>query len=115
MSIGSTAYQIYTSGSNATSAGLPGPLFGLYNGLSTINQADVVHIMLNSSGLECRIGSTDALTSNNLGILVSAAGSTFDLPPMRAADASGLKLARVTSDNASVTWTIWRRLDSVST
>ncbi len=106
--MGDTAYQIYTASSWATSGAANQLLFGNYGGLSSINQSEVVLTQLQVSGLELRIG--NSTTTNNVGLMVSAAASVFDLLPMRAGDASGLFAARVTSDNASYLWTIWRRV-----
>ena len=108
MSMGDTSYKLVTAGSFATSAVATQLLFGSYGGLSLLNQDEVVHIQIHVSGLELRIG--DSTTTNNIGLKISAAASLVDLRSMRAAEASGLFVARATGDNASYNWTIWRRL-----
>ena len=105
---GSPAFAIVTTGSHATSGAANQLLFGSYGGLSTLNNSEVVNIQVAVSGLDLMLGNTTV--SNNIGLPISAATSVFDLPPLRAGDASLLYVARRTGDNASYIWTIWRGL-----
>ena len=98
-------YEIYASGSMATSAAGAHSLFGGNGGLSSLNQQDVVFIQLVPTAADARIW--DSTVTNGTGLRLSDAGSVFDLPPMRVGSASTLHVARDTAANTTVYWTIW--------
>ena len=107
MAYGDTYFEIFSSGSTATSAATAHSLFGGNGGLSSLNQQDVVNIQLNFTGADARVGDTNL--TNNTGLRLTMAASVFDLPPMRVGSASTLHMIRDAGTNATVLWTVWTR------
>lgn len=109
---GDVHYKWVHGGSCATSANTPHNFYGIYNGLSDLNGAEVVHLQLEAiSGNAFRWGLEGRLeTSAAYGILISPAGSVIDIPPIKVSDASAAQFINsVINSNASATFTIWRR------
>ena len=110
---GDPAFILVASGSTATSAGPAELLFGSYQGLSTLNNSEVVLIRVGASeGGIFFVGgdnTLNTLTGIRLGFTVGVPFSVF-LNPMRTGEASGLHLRRQTTDNGIADWAIWRRL-----
>ena len=110
---GVTPHKLLTSGSTATSAGTAHLLFGAYNGLSQLNNSEVVLVHVGASG-----GGTFSIQGNNLGVvaegLMIAPATTGEpawfLMQMRAGDASGLHFFRFTTNNGIADWSVFRRL-----
>ncbi len=106
---GDTKYEFVQSGSTTASAATAHSVFGTYNGLSLLNQDDVLHIQV-------------LPLTNNFELLKSAALGTgmlfttdtktyYDIPPMRVGSASQLHFRNQTgASNATVRWTAWRRI-----
>ena len=110
MAYGDVSYNIIKSGSTATSANTVHNFFGVYGGLSDINNSEVMHVQVMSDGNEFRIGAPGNV-SNNIGQKIFPAASYVDLPPMRVGTASLLQFANANSgSNASANWMIWNRL-----
>ena len=111
MAYGDPAYTLITAGSTATSANTAHLLFGSYQGLSTLNNSEVVKIFITASGGAMRIW--DSTVSNNIGVLfndTSSALQNLEWPPTRAGDASLLHIAQGTlGDATNPAWAIWRR------
>jgi hypothetical protein len=109
MAKGDPNYVFISSGCTATSANTTHLFFGNYTGLSDLNQDEALHIqVVAASGQGLRVG--DSTISNNKGLAISPALSIVDLPPMRAATASQLRLARDgSSGDASAIWAVWAR------
>lgn len=107
MSYGDTYYGIVTSGSTATSAATAHLLFGAYQGLSTLGQNEIVNIQLIATANDVRVW--NSTVTNNTGLRLTQSASAFDLPPMRAGEASGLHMVRDGSGNPTVLWTVWSR------
>ena len=105
---GDVYFKIIASGSTATSAATAHLVFGTYAGLSTLNNNDVVNVQLNAVTADCRVW--DSTVTNNNGLRLSTAASIFDMPPMRAGDASGLQFVRDTGTNSTLQWTVWSRV-----
>ena len=108
MAMGAISYDWITSGSTATSAAGQRDFFGVYNGLSLLNQDDVVIVQIQASVNDLRVG--PKTLTNNTGIPIGAYASLIDLPPMRVGLASGLQIAREGSADASMAWVAWRQL-----
>lgn len=109
MAKGDPNYTFISSGCTATSANTTHLFFGTYQGLSTLNNDEAVHIQIvAASGQGLRVG--NSTVTNNQGLQISPSMSIVDLPPMRAGDASQLRLARDgSSGDASMLWVAWRR------
>ena len=112
MAYGDIYYSWLKSGSTAASAQGAHLLFGNYEGLSDLNNDDVVHIRLKSvGGNDYNVGPDAANVGEVLGETVYADASGFDLPPMRAGDASRVFFANlVAGTNASAGWSVWKRV-----
>src|SRR3990167_3977245 len=110
---GVTPHKLLTSGSTATSAGTAHLLFGTYNGLSQLSNSDVVLVSVGDSA-----GGVFTIQGNNLGIInegLKIAPATTGEPAwflmqMRAGDASGLHIFRITTNNGIADWSVFRRL-----
>lgn len=111
MAYGDTHYSFLTSGSTATSAATAHLLFGMYQGLSTFGENEVVNINLVPTGTDARVGNP---VSNNTGLRLAVAASNFDLPPMRIGAASRLLFNREGSTDTTVLWAVWRRVPFAS-
>ena len=107
MSYGDTFFEIFASGSTATSAATAHLLFGGNGGLSSLNQNDVVNIQLVFTGADARVW--DSTVTNNTGLRLSTAASVFDLPPLRVGSASILHFVRDAAANATANWTVWTK------
>ena len=107
MAYGDIYFELYASGSTATSAATPHSLFGGNGGLSSLNQNDVVFIQVVPTGADARLWNLDV--TNNTGLRLSTAASVFDLPPMRVGNASTLHFVRDAAANSTANWTIWTR------
>lgn len=112
MGYGETYFSMLASGSTATSAATAHLLFGIYGGLSLLNQNDVVNVQLQPTVADVRLW--NSTVTNNTGLRLGTAGSAYDLPPMRVGEASGLHIARDTTTNTTVLWTIWNRWGGVN-
>jgi hypothetical protein len=110
MAYGDINYEWIASGSTATSADTASNLFGVYQGLSDLNNAEAVHIQLQCEGSTLRFAPSAVIT-NNTGFKLSPTASWIDLPPMRANNANELQIINhLAGNNASVNWVIWRRV-----
>lgn len=106
---GDPYFKIFSAGCIATSAAGLGLLFQGYQGLSALNNDDVIKLQVFASDVAVRIGSSpNILASNNLGLRVGGQ-SMYEFPPLRVGDASALTIARESGTNASLLWTIWTR------
>ena len=106
MAYGDVNYSIVNSGSTGASANTAHLLFGIYGGLSDINNSESVNIQLWSSN-NARLGGDNTVTNDN-GLKIDS--NVADLPPIRAGTASTLHFANETlGTNASVSWFIWNR------
>lgn len=106
---GDVNFTLVLAGSAATSiAGLHN-FFGLYNSLSSLHEDEALHIQTALSVTEMFVG-TGANVSNNVGLKLYPGTSGVDLPPMRAAEASQLKMSRAVSNiDASHIFAVWAR------
>ena len=112
-SLGVTPHKLLTSSSTATSAGTAHLLFGAYDGLSQLNNSEVVLVYVAASA-----GGVYSIQGNNLGLvsqgLMIAPATTgepaYFLMQMRAGDASGLHFFRFTTNNGIADWSVFRRL-----
>lgn len=98
-------------GSTVTPAsGITG-LFGSYSGLSLLNAAEVLQIIISASGGDARLSINSSAGATNDGALrIFSSASTFDLPPMVLAEASQITFAREGSNNPVLFWTILKRV-----
>lgn len=107
---GDSHYELFASGSTAASGNDPHLLFGAFDGLSTLNQKDVVHIFLESGDNDMRVGLPGSV-SNNLGVPVYTDSFGYDWPPTKVEDARNLHFANKTlGSNAIPSWNIFRRI-----
>lgn len=107
MAYGDIAYEWFSSGSTGASADTVHNLFGNYQGLSSLNSNEAVFVQLQSIDNDFRVGPAGEVT-NNTGLKITT--TWFDLPPLRAATASGLQFVNdQTATNASPMWVVWRR------
>lgn len=109
MSYGDTYFRMVSTGSTATSAATAHLLFGNVTGLSLLNQNTVVHFQLNAVTADARVWNS-TVTNDSGGLRLTTAASIFDMPPMRAAEASLLHFARDTVTNTTILWTVWERM-----
>lgn len=108
---GDTRYSFLAGGSTATSAATAHRLYGIYGGLSLLNQDDVLNILVSASGGDCRMSLNPAAgATNDTSLRIFSAASLFDLPPMAVSEASQITIAREGSNNPVVFWTILRRV-----
>lgn len=105
---GDSFYIPVTAGSTATSAAGAHLLFGSYQGLSTLGNNEVVNVVIATVTADIRWW--DSTVSNNTGIRLTTAASSYDLPPMRVGTASQLHVSRDAGTNATVSWAVLRRL-----
>ena len=108
MAYGDVYFDIYSTGSTATSAATAHLLFGSYAGLSLINQNEVVNLQVVMTVADARIW--DSTVTNNTGLRLSPSASAWDFPPMRAAAASTLHFVRDAATDATANWTVWVRV-----
>jgi hypothetical protein len=92
-----------------------GLLFGDYNGLSNLNNDDIVYVQISVSAADLRVFDTNNLAeaASDFGFKVHADASLVDVPPMRAADASLLGYVNIgggATNDASALWVIWRQI-----
>lgn len=111
MSVGDTNYVLVAAGSTTASVATLQPLFGTYQGLSALNENEVVNIQITGGGSnEFFIGLAAANVSNNIGYKIYPGLSTVDLPPMRVGQASQLNLSRAVSGLDPISnFVIWAR------
>lgn len=107
MAYGDIHYEWVNAGSTGASADTAHGLFGLYGGLSDLNDAEVIHIQLQGISNDFKIGPDNTIT-NDTGFKVST--DWIDLPPMRVGSASQFHFANNTlGTNASPMWVAWKR------
>lgn len=104
---GDAYYDLVAAGSTATSAAGAHLLFGAYQGLSLLNNGEVVNLQLFASANHLRVW--NSTVTNNTGFRLEG-NATVDWPAMRAGTASALHVARETANNASWNWTVFRRV-----
>ena len=110
MAYGDRVLDWVSSGSTATSAATAHNLFGTYNGLSLINSDEAVFVQIATTLADIRIsGSAGSPATNNTGLRITVSASTYDLPPIRAANASEITFAREAATNATALWSLWVR------
>ena len=111
MAYGDIHFSYVQSGSTATSVAGAHNLFGVYGGLSLLNNDDVVFATVFASAADIRISASAASpATNDQGLRITIAGSNYDLPPIRVGTASQMTFARDSSNNnASPHWTLWVR------
>ena len=108
---GDTRYSFLAGGSTATSAATAHNLFGIYGGLSRINQDDVLNILVSASGGDYRLSLNPAgPATNDSSLRIFSAASLFDLPPLAVSEASQITFAREGANNPVAFWTILRRV-----
>lgn len=107
-----TSYQIYASGSTATSAGTAHLLTGNYAGLSALNNNDVVVPWLRARTNSLRVFPALGDFGVRAGLALSASDADYtQLLPMRAGAASLMHVANdVVGSNGNVDWVFWRRI-----
>jgi len=105
MAYGGVYFELFASGSTATSAATAHSLFGANGGLSLLNHQDVVFIQIVPTGADARVW--NSTVTNGTGLRLSDAGSVFDLPPMRVGSASTLHFTRDAGANTTLYWTVW--------
>jgi len=110
MAQGDKTFNWLASGSTATSAATAHNLFGAYTGLSQLHPEEAVFVQIATTLADIRIsGSAGSPATNNTGLRLTVSASTYDLPPVRAANASELTFAREAATNATALWTLWAR------
>lgn len=111
MARGDVNYVLVLAGSAATSIAGAHDLFGAYNSaLSALHEDESLHIQITPLGAAEMFVGNGANLSNNIGLKLYATSSGTNLPPMRAALASQLKMGRGVS-NVDVThmFAVWAR------
>ena len=110
MAMGDRVFNWIASGSTATSAATAHNLFGTYNGLSLINADEAMFVQISATLADIRIsGSAGSPATNNTGLRITVSASNYDLPPVRAGNASELTFVREGATNATILWTLWVR------
>ena len=105
---GDTKYEWVKSGSTAASAATAHLLFGAYNGLSLLNDDDVLNVQILAQNNPMELLPTVALSP---GFPYFASGSTIhDLPAQSVKDVEELHFRNFTILNTTVYWNIWRRV-----
>lgn len=108
MAYGDPYFEFITSVSANGSANNQTLLLGNYEGLSDLNNDDVVHLFIESGVNDIRVGTSP---SNDRGLPIYAGGSGFDWPPSRAGDASQLLFSNKVEDaNGSPVTTVFRKI-----
>lgn len=108
MAYGDANYVWVNSGSTGASADTAHGLFGIYGGLSSLHESEVLHVQVQGITNSLKVGPDNTLT-NDTGFKV---GTTAweDLPPMRTGAASGFHFINETAGtDTSPMWVIWRR------
>lgn len=106
---GDTKYEWVLSGSTTASAATAHFLFGAYNGLSLLNQNDVLHVQVMAQTNNFELLKTVALSPGFL--FQTSASAYYDLPAMDRDSASQMHFRNQTgASNATVKWNIWRRI-----
>lgn len=108
-------FRFVATGSTATTSSGVNGLFGAYSGLSLLGASEVVIVQLLASGGDLRISGNPAIgATNNLGMFIGISASLVDLPPMIRTEASQMtftrEVASEVSNNPTVQWAIWRRI-----
>ena len=107
---GDARFALVAAASTATSAATAHLLFGLYNGLSNLNNDEVVWVKLSTSQNDpAYIWDSTVLSRRGYQLNKAASITNLEFPPMRAGDASQLHFARDATANPSIQWNIWRR------
>ena len=106
---GDTKYEWVKSGSTTASAATAHSLFGAYNGLSLLNNDDVLHVQIMPV-----TNNLEILSGNDLGAgMLFDSGQTYyyDLPPVSVSTAKSLHFRNQTgASNSSVRFVAWRRI-----
>lgn len=104
-------YRYQSGGSTATSAATGHLLFGVYDGLSLLADGHRVKIQVGAStGIAfLNGGAANAGTDG----MVLAPSSLYELPVLRAGDASQIQIARASTNNPIVYWSIWKEIQYV--
>ena len=110
MAYGDVRYAFVANGSTVTAASGTTGLYGNFSGLSLLNGNEVVHILLSASGGDFRMSLNATGATNNIGLRMFAAASTFSLPPLSVTEASQITFAREGTSNPVAFWTILRRV-----
>lgn len=106
---GDTRYEFVQSGSTTASAATAHGLFGTYNGLSLLNQNDVLHVQILPLTNNLEILKSSALGTGML--FTTDLKSYYDLPPMSVSSASVIHFRNQTgASNATARWSVWRRV-----
>ena len=105
-------FVFFSGGCTATSAATAHNLFGsAYQGLSRLNQGEVVLVILSASGGDTRISLNPAgQATNDTSLRLQSAASLFDLPPMTVQNASQITFAREGTNNPVLFWTVLTRV-----
>ena len=110
---GVTPHALLTSVSTATSAGTAHLLFGNYQGLSQLNNSEVVllHVSASAGGAYTIQNVNTGIVGEGMMVNPAAIGEpAWFLLQMRAGDASGLHMFRFTTNNGIAGWSLFRRL-----
>lgn len=101
-------YRYQSGGSTATSAATGHLLFGAYNGLS---------LLVNGHRVKIQVGASTGIAALNGGAanagtdgMILAPSSLYELPILRAGDASQIQIARQGANNPVVYWSIWKEV-----
>ncbi len=106
---GDTRYEWVMSGSTTASAATAHSLFGTYNGLSSLNSGDVLHLQVLAGTNNVELLRTSGLTTGFS--FPTGASVYYDLPPISLDAASQMHFRDATgASGASVRWNIWRRI-----
>lgn len=110
MSKGDVNFVFVAAGSSTASTAATYPLFGQYNGLSSLNEDEAVFIQLTAVGANEFFVGPAGFVSNNIGYKIYPTSSGVDLPPMRVGTASTLLMSRGPSGlDATHNWVVWAR------
>lgn len=110
---GETNWEIYHSGSTATSADTAHNLFGLYGGLSLLSASDVVSVGVSAKTNTVLIYSGLAASSTTYGMFISPSTITYEkFNPMTVNRARNLHFKNLTNGaNGTVVYAIWHRVN----
>jgi len=105
---GDIRYEWVKSGSTAASAATAHLLFGAYNGLSLLNDNDVLNVQILAQNNPMELLQTVALSP---GFPYFASGSIpYNLPAQSVKDVEALHFRNFTAANTTVYWNIWRKI-----
>ena len=101
-------YRYQSGGSTATSAATGHLLFGAYQGLSLLANGHRVRIQVSAStGIAVLNGGAANAGTDGM---VLAPSNLYELPVVRAGDASQIQIARRDTNNPVVYWSIWKEI-----